>query len=1053
MTLRATGWLVVASLCTSLAPAAESTRSLSEYSLNSWTKKDGLPLNSISDIVQTRDGYLWLASERGLVRFDGARFTVFDSQSIPGLTSEVILGLYEDRESRLWIGTAAELLLYQYGRFTRFGAEHGLPADCGVNTVFQDSKGVLWLSTFRGLYTFTGKSALLYRSDDGISVDNTVSSIVEAPDGSLWLTGREPARLHQGKFELLAFPPKIAEHTSCFYQDPHGQIWIGTTGHGVYRAEDGKLLRIGDLSHDALIHTLAMGPDGELWLGAANTGVSRFLDGKWETYRSQLPEESGDVTAFCIDREGNAWFSLTGRGLFRLSRKPFWMIDRRAGLTDDSLSAATSTRDGTLWVGSSAGVIESWRRDGATRVYGAETGRRSNSALAMAEDSAGAIWVSYRGTGIQRCVAGRFEDVPGCEQIQNKNSLVLLPRGDEMLIAADFDVYRWRAGVLDHWFSTESAICAVVEGESADELWVGTYGRGVVHYLDGKTFTLDRSLGLASDLVICLRREADSLWIGSFGGGLQRYRAGHFESVLATSVFAGEAVFSVIADARKNLWIGGNDGVTWLSGEDLAQSDAERRRAPGYRAYGFPEGISAGECHGGSGPQVLPLDRGCFGFVTPAGIAVVDPEEPLQPAPKIDVHVEAIKWAGSAPTTQLGLEGAALPADVRQLEIRYTGICLTQPERLRFRYRMRGYEKDWIEVGERRTAVYSRLPPGAHTFEVCSALDAGAWSDPPTTLALEVAPAFHQRWQSRALLAAAIVLCAIGLYRLRIRQLVARQRQLEALVLERTANLESARAELATANSDLEVRVLRGVDALRKSERMAAYGEMVAGVAHEVRHPLFALEAAAYVLTQRLKDRDDLTRQTKLLELETRRIGRLMDDLLQFARPAALNVSPVDPAQVLREAIEIYQAEHGLDGLQPTFSASDALPRVPMDAQRVVQVVVNLMENARKHAKGATQITLSAVIVSEPDPALPASPSTQRLQLSVQDDGCGIPQEHLPRVFEPFFTSGAGTGLGLAIVQRVVADHGGRVQVESRTGNGTKFTLELPMSAPSARPA
>ena len=157
MTLRAIGWPVVVSLYTSVALATESVRSLSEYSLNSWTKKDGLPLNSISEIVQTRDGYLWLASERGLARFDGARFTVFDSQNIPGLTSEVILGLYEDRESRLWIGTAAELLLYQNGRFTRFGAEHGLPADCGVNAIFQDSKGVLWLSTFRGLHTFTGR--------------------------------------------------------------------------------------------------------------------------------------------------------------------------------------------------------------------------------------------------------------------------------------------------------------------------------------------------------------------------------------------------------------------------------------------------------------------------------------------------------------------------------------------------------------------------------------------------------------------------------------------------------------------------------------------------------------------------------------------------------------------------------------------------------------------------------------------------------------------------------------------------------------------------------
>ena len=243
-----------------------------------------------------------------------------------------------------------------------------------------------------------------------------MSSIVEAADGGLWLTGREPARLYQGKFELLALPPKIAERANCFYQDPHGRLWIGTTGHGVYRVEGTNLLSVGDPGNGALIHTLAVGPDDELWIGALNTGVSRFLDGKWETYTPRLREEAGDTTALCIDREGNAWYSLTGRGLFRLSRKPFWMIDRRAGLTDDSLSAATSTRDGNA-VGRQLGVnIESGadaRRESMVRDWIVVP-----TPLAMAEDSTaqfGSAIAALEFNAVLRVVRGR-----PVEQIQIK---------------------------------------------------------------------------------------------------------------------------------------------------------------------------------------------------------------------------------------------------------------------------------------------------------------------------------------------------------------------------------------------------------------------------------------------------------------------------------------------------------------------------------------------------------------------------------------------------------------------------------------------------------
>ena len=236
---------------------------------------------------------------------------------------------------------------------------------------------------------------------------------------------------------------------------------------------------------------------------------------------------------------------------------------------------------------------------------------------------------------------------------------------------------------------------------------------------------------------------------------------------------------------------------------------------------------------------------------------------------------------------------------------------------------------------------------------------------------------------------------------------------------------------------ELERRVQEGIDALREAERMAAYGTMVAHVAHEIRHPIFAIQATAYLLKERIQSESNLIPQFKILERETQRMTRLMDDLLEFAKPSTLNVTRVDPDELLREAKEVFLARGEIQ-TKVEISTNGELRPIMIDRDRLLQVLLNLMMNAQKHAAGITTIRMSA----EMEPDTSAHPG--HIHFRVHNDGSSISPDFLSRIFEPFVTSGKGTGLGLAIARKMILEHQGSILVESAENTGTTFSILLP---------
>jgi signal transduction histidine kinase len=346
----------------------------------------------------------------------------------------------------------------------------------------------------------------------------------------------------------------------------------------------------------------------------------------------------------------------------------------------------------------------------------------------------------------------------------------------------------------------------------------------------------------------------------------------------------------------------------------------------------------------------------------------------------------------------LGPSEVPLPGGTHQCQIAYTALQLSNAPDIRFRYRLRGFDRDWVDAGTRRVAYYTGLGPGSHTFEVVAGNHEGFWSETPAAATLAVERRAHETWWFWTAFAGLATGLGVVSYRTSVRSLLSRQER------------------------------------LRESDRMAAYGTLVAGVAHEVRHPIFAIQMAAYVLQQKLAGKGGLEEQVRVLDRETKRMTALTDDLLEFARPSKIVRSRTAVGPMLREAVEAFRSEHPGATAVIEVEAPRALPEVDLDRARFVQLLVNLMENAHKHAKGLTRIGVTAEI------------RDGAIRFEVANDGSAIPPEALPRLFEPFFTTGRGTGLGLAIVKRIVEEHGGTIDVRSVQDEGTWFALTVPLA-------
>jgi len=1049
--------------------------------------EDGLPVNSVNDIAQTEDGYLWLATFDGLVRFDGLEFMAYRSAQYDGLPSNRILKLlvrpdgiwmvteslnivrfrngtfttmaedvdllHEGENGTLWTGSDDGVLAYRNGTF-----QPVMPTEIqgDVRELLVKDDGTLWVGTIsRGLYRRTPGGRVQHLTEGGELAGQYVWSLAEDRKDRVWIGVKGGLhRWQDGQLVDIPVEGMVPGSVDVLHVDPDvGSTCLAAAEQGIFRCKDDRLVPIlrKELSPTSYAHGVArVGPDGRVWMNAGT-----------KMYRGQAsvlaPETA--VQRLFFDREGNAWIGTAGSGLFRLRPSPFTIYGEPEGLASSNIYPIEQRRNGSVWVGTLGGGLSRIDSSGVTNYRLQKGANTFDNVWTLHEDRSGRLLI---GGGGQLC---EFRD-EGCARPNTESPIQARLRA----LYEDSRGRLWAGSEGRGLYRCDSA-CLTTSGawtqfvpnnsdlphpyvrtihESPDgTLWFGTNGGGIVRRESGTFTPLTTAEGLSSNLVRDIYQDTTDagtpnvLWVVTEDQGLNRVKLSLSDTTLAASITTYQerdglydnAVHQILKDGRGRFWLSSNRGLFWVRKAELeafARGEIDRIQSTSYTTK---EGLRSREANGGIQPAGLRAQDGRLWFPTQEGATVIDPPTiPIDAAPP-PVHIETVT-SGDSIVARRPEGPLRLAAPQRDFDIGYTGIRLANPEGVEFRYRLQGLQRDWQDAGERRQTFFTNVPPGQYTFQVAAQVRKGRWSASPAQLTVVVAPYFYETWWFYGLCVVALGLIGYGGLRYRLYAFRQRQRRLEEKVAERTRELRQANSQLEEAREE----------ALAAAK---ARSQFLANMSHEIRTPMNGIVGFANLLAD-----TELTPEQKEFVAAIQNSGNallsIIDDILDFSKLEAgamrLEDRPFRLQACVEEALSSLARNAAEKGLEMTYLIDpDVPPVIQGDETRLRQVLLNLLSNAVKFTEEG-EVVLRVRVASAPTDG--ETPFT--LHVSVRDTGIGIPEGKQDRLFESFTQADAsttrehgGTGLGLSISHQIVSAMDGEMWVESEEGEGSTFHFTM----------
>lgn len=788
--------LVLAFLHPLPAHALDPSRRLADYTRDVWTMAHGLPHEGIAAILQTRDGYLWVATLDGVARFDGVRFEVFNLIRDAGMETNVVVALAEAPDGALWMGTRDGLVRYQAGRYTVLGTGDGL-SSAAIRCLLVDGDGALWVGTrWGGLNRIKDGQVTQFPRSAGLLHDD-VRSLTADPSGGVWVG--TAAGLNFVRGGTVTTVPLATDTTaplvSALHMDRRGTLWIGTNatllevpGATAHR-QAGRPLPATRRYEGTEVRAFYEDVADSLWVGLG-WGLARIRGERLEvaTERDRLSHHH--VRALTVDREGSLWIGTDGGGLNR------WRDTSIVLLPDEglamSLLAVHRATDGAMWVGGNCGGATRWRDGVVTRVRTAD-GLPSDCVQSLASEPSGAVWIGTIG-GVARWQQGRVTQVYTTANVLPHNQVMSVAvgrRGDLWFGTGSGGVVHVDQGSRTVYDTTNGLghpdVRAIVEARDGS-VWIGTLGGGVTRWKDGALTTITKRDGLSSNHVVTITEDPDgTLWVGTNGGGLNRLREGTIAHFTSANGLPSDSVFRVLDDGRGALWMSSHRGVFSVTRQQLEDVALGRASRLTPRWFSSPDGLPGGGALGGTQPAGDRDPDGRLWFPTLRGPAVLDPEHLVHNAVTPPVHVERVRVDG---LTVTGDALRALGPGIRDIEIDYTALSLVAPSQVRFRYLLEGYGEAWVDSGARRTAYFANLPPGAYRFRVMASNNDGVWNEQGAEIAFELRPHFYQTSVFWGACAVAIVGLAWAGVRARERRLHARQEELAREVEQAIAQVK-----------------------------------------------------------------------------------------------------------------------------------------------------------------------------------------------------------------------------------------------------------------------
>ena len=995
-------------LCGCLMLSLSHTSVSAQYRFDSWTTDNGLPQNSVFSIQQTSDGYLWLTTFDGLVRFDGVRFAVFNKGNSKGIASNRLLALLPDGDT-LWLGTEdSGLTRYSNGQGQTFTVADGLPSN-QVNSLQKDLDGSLLILTTRGLARWRDGRITVERQDE----DFRNYKIYVSPANSRWEMDARGLRrfqnAHSYNYGLPFDPLRISRDRTFNYliyvqmlEDRDGSLWLSASGN-VYRLKDGAVTTYTakDGVPASLVRDILQDRHGQIWIATQEDGICRLNVGRFGCYNKANGLSSNYVRDIFEDREGTLWVGTNERGINRLTRQVVTPLSSADGLADKNVYPLLEARDGSFWIGSFSAL--SHYKDGKIENFIRREGLLYEIVQGLHEDRDGRLWVGSIG-GVEYYEGGKFIDF---------TERLGLTIGDVDFRSIQQDSYgalwfctnkgltQYQSGAVTR-YTTENGlpsndVKAIYEARDGS-LWIATYGGVAVFTRDpsashGPTFRTSafrEADGLTSNRVRTIFEDTQgTFWIGTYDGGLSRFRDGKFINYTSRNGLYSDGVFQILEDAHGWFWMSSNQGIYRVSRQLLEDFAAGRTSIITSTAFGKSDGMLNTECNGGIQPAGIKARDGKLWFPTQDGVAIIDPDAvPFNPQPP-PVVIESASLQGA--TVPLG-NGLKLTPRQDNLEIRYTGLSFIKPEQIRFRYRLEGLDESWTQAGTRRVAYYPYLPPGRYTFRVIAANSDNVWNEQGAAIEIVVLPPFYRTSWFTVLAICALAVIAFVFYQRREtrfkREQIAQQQFSRQLIVSQEAERRRIAAELHDS---------LGQHLLIIKNR-AALGEQFAPAQSQTKEQFDEINASAVKAIGEVRA---IAYNLRPLNMERLGLTTVLEEMIEnVSRAAGIQFS------------------NDIEPLDNLFS-----PENEISFYRIIQESVS---NIVKHS-GATKANIE---IWRQD---------GELHTIVRDNGRG---------FNPETTTngGAARGLGLTSISERVRMLGGTYTINSNAQQGTTLNIKVPIS-------
>jgi ligand-binding sensor domain-containing protein/signal transduction histidine kinase len=989
------------------------SRYVPEYEFDHWTTDDGLPQNGVNAILQTQDGYLWLATFDGLVRFDGQQFTVFNKGNTRGIGGNRFDDLIEDRYGTLWALTDdSHLVKYQSGLFTTYTAKESLPPWL-IKQIEEDEAGDLQIISSQGIAKWKDGRFIAYPLHELLPTSVGASLI---PWKSLsWIYGDKFYLYAHGRLQTYSSQAALPSlRIISVVEDQHRTFWINTKDAGLVRLKNGHFTTY-PMDYSSGYVGVAAQEDrkGNIWL-ASQRGLEQFKDGRFTKAGAEgfLFSEN---TRFYEDREGNIWIG-AGSGLYRAREAAIKVVTQADGLSSNNIYSIYEDRAGGLWFGTWGNGVTRIK-DGYITQYRMQKNLVGTFVTTLYEDRDGYMWIGTT-RRLYRLNPHLLPDCNRCSHVISLLSAYEDPNG--FFNEGVWVIHQDQAGRF--WFGTSHGLIKLEDGrytryttteglagndvkaileDRGGGLWLGTWS-GLSRYVDGRFTSYTESDGLASDHIRTLHEDAEGiLWIGTYDGGLSRLKDGHITRHTTRDGLFNNGVFQILEDDTGYFWMSCNKGIYRVKRQELNDFAEGKPRSITSIAYGKTDGLLSVECNGGRQPAGWKTRDGKLWFPTAGGAAVIDPRKISENTTPPPVVIEELRIAGAPVALH---EPVNVQPDKKSFDVEYRGLSFIRPEQVKYKYKLAGIDIDWVDAGTRRVAYYNFVPHGEYTFTVIAANSDGVWNQTGRSIRITVVPYWWEiRWVQALMIFVAffsLVSSIVFWYR----------RHAVQLAHEHALQQEFSR------------RLIASID--RERKRIAD------DLHNEPKQYLFAISKYAWLmlhgpngLKETFKSTPaetvDLTIEcAREIEMLVERADAEMKGIIEDLRPTQLRelrlTAAIENWITRSKELSAVNFSQDIDSIDGIFGDEDEV-----NIYRMVQEGVN---NIVKHS----QATDASVSIKHDD---------HEIVFVLEDNGKGFAFRESKRT--------VGGGFGLKLIEERAQMMGSKAVIKSAPGRGTQITIKL----------